>query len=244
MSARQTIGKHNSDLPRSVARLQKGRSYKDLSTVIVCPSRSDLPVDVVSSWMGMIRPMNQACMGPLFFQDFEVGDAYNQAVHVILTQLPQVNYMLTVETDNIIPPDGLIKLLETIHDGYDVVGGLYWTKGEGGQPMIYGDPNVFPRNFIPQLPLANTVQRCNGLGMGFTLFKMELFKKMLPDMPKSAQGIPQFFVTKQEYTSGVGAQVFTQDLWFFNNAAKYGAMVASDNRVLVGHLDTKTGIVW
>ena len=243
MSERHTIGRHNADLPASISRLRKGKTYKNLSTVIVCPSRSDLPVDVVSSWMGIIRPMNQVCAGPFFFKDFEVGDAYNQAVHLVLTQM-NVNYMLTIETDNIPPPDGLVKLLETINDGWDVVGGLYWTKGEGGQPMIYGDPDVYPHNFIPQMPRPGEVQRCNGLGMGFTLFKVDLLRKMYADMPKNKDGIPQLFVTKQEYLPGQGSQVYTQDLGFINNAAKYGAMIASDNRVLVGHLDTHTGTVW
>jgi hypothetical protein len=73
---------------------------------------------------------------------------------------------------------------------------------------------------------------------------MDLLKQMSNEMPRNAAGVPQLFVTKQEFTPGVGSSVFTQDLWFFNNAARFGAMVASDNRVLVGHLDVSTGIIW
>lgn len=244
MSKRQTIGHHNMDLPASVARLHRGKTYRDLSTVMVVPTRGAVEPDVVSAWMGLIRPMNQQCVGPLFFQGYEVGDAYNQAVEVILAQLPTMKFMLTLETDNLPPPDGLVKLLETVHDGWDVVGGLYWTKGEGGQPMIYGDPAVLPRNFIPQVPQPGVVQRCHGLGMGFTLFKLDLLKKMAPDLPKDETGKRLWFRTRQEYVPGQGIQMFTQDLWFFDQAARYGAMVASDNRVLVGHLDISTGTVW
>lgn len=251
MSARHTVGRHNADLPASVARLNRGKTYRDLSTVIVAPVRAlengrpaPIETELVSSWMSLIRPMNQVCHGPLFFSGYEVGDAYNMAVETILAQLPTVRFMLTLETDNLPPPDGLMKLLETIHDGWDVVGGLYWTKGEGGQPMIYGDPDVLPRNFIPQVPRAGEVQRCNGLGMGFTLFKLELLKKMASDLPRDKDGKRLWFQTRQHYEPGQGLQMFTQDLWFFDQAARYGAMVASDNRVLVGHLDVNTGVVW
>ncbi len=33
-----------------------------------------------------------------------------------------------------------------------------------------------PMNFIPQVPTADTVVPCNGLGMGFTLFRIEMLK--------------------------------------------------------------------
>ena len=193
--------------------------------------------------------MNQVCVGPIFFSGFEVGDAYNQAVQWVLAcnenakankQRP-FRYMLTVEEDNTLPPDALLKLLESI-DQYDAIGGLYWTKGEGGQPMIYGNPQDAPMTFIPQLPLPDTVQECNGLGMGCTLFKVDIFEKMSP--PKDHRGIPQWFETRQKFTPGVGGECFTQDLWFFNEARKQGFRFACDTRVKVGHLDPATGIEW
>jgi hypothetical protein len=67
-----------------------------------------------------------------------------------------------------------MKLYEHI-ESYDVIGGLYWTKGENGQPMIYGEGNDNDVHFRPQPP-KEEIQKCDGLGMGFTLFKMEIFK--------------------------------------------------------------------
>jgi hypothetical protein len=40
-----------------------------------------------------------------------------------------------------------------------------------------------------------------------------------------------------EYTPGVGTQVFTQDLYFFNQALPLGYKFAVDTRVKVGHYD-------
>lgn len=231
------LGIHNADLEATAARLSKGKTYRDLSTIIVCPTRGMIPDRVVQSWMGLIRPMNQKCIGPIFFRGYEVGEAYNMAIEFVLSnpELSTWKYILTIEEDNLPPPDGLLKLYESM-DEYDVVGGLYWTKGEGGQPMIYGDPKVAELNFIPQIPVAETVMQANGLGMGFNLFKIEMFKD--PKLPKP------WFITKQDFTPGVGAKVYTQDLYFFENAGKAGYKFACDTRVKVGHLDPQSDVVW
>lgn len=231
------LGLHNADLQATVERLNKGKTYKDLSTIIVCPTRGTISDRVVQAWMGLIRPMNQKCIGPIFFRGYEVGEAYNMAFNFVLSNpdLSQWKYVLTIEEDNLPPPDGLLKLYESM-DQYDVVGGLYWTKGEGGQPMIYGDPSVEPVNFIPQKPIPDAVQPARGLGMGFNLFKIEMFKN--PHLPKP------WFETRQEYTAGVGAKMYTQDLHFYENAGKLGYKFACDTRVKVGHLDPATDIVW
>jgi len=227
-------GWHNQRLPQSIERLQRGQTYKNLSTVWITPTRGQLKPKVVSSWISLMRPMNQPFVGPIFLENDEVGVAYQKGFDMVLDnpELSKWKYILTVEEDNLPPPDGLLKLYESIGD-YDCVAGLYWTKGEGGQPMIYGDPSVMPRNFVPQVPKIDTVQHCNGLGMGFNLWKIDSFRKKLKDMPKP------WFKTVQEIGKG-----FTQDLFFYNNAAMYGFKVACDTRVKVGHLDVNTGMVW
>ncbi len=130
------------------------------------------------------------------------------------------------------PPDGLLRLYESM-DEYAAVGGLYWTKGEEGQPMIYGHPDGV-LNFVPQLPVIESVQECNGLGMGFTLFRMDLFKEL--ERP--------WFKTAQEWDPAVGVKSYTQDLYFFENVRKAGHRVACDTRVKVGHYDPNTGVTW
>jgi len=232
------VGKNNADFDESVARLEKGNTYKDLSTIWITPTRGVLKHRVVSSWMSVIRPMNQMFLGPLFFEGDEVGVAYQKAFDLVLShpELSKWKYVLSVEEDNLPPPDGVLKLYESIEKGYDCVGGLYWTKSAKdseifSQPMIYGDPNVMPKNFLPQVPRPDTLQPCNGLGMGFNLWRIESFNK-LKDMPKP------WFKTIQE----VG-KAYTQDLWFYQEAAKYGLRFACDTRVRVGHIDSQN-IVW
>ena len=228
------IGIHNSS--DYTSRLTKSGLYKDCSTICSIPTRGSIPAKEVQNWLGMIPPMNQK-FTRLFIEGMEVGAAYSSAIENILAnpELSKWKYILTLEEDNLVPPDGLLKLLESIEQ-YDAVGGLYWTKGEHGQPMCYGDPRVAPKNFIPQIPKPDTLTHCTGLGMGFTLFKLDMFKNK--DLPRP------LFETRQVYTPGLGMEAYTQDLKFFENAGKLGYKFACDSRVKVGHLDVNTGIVW
>ena len=232
----------NNDLDKSIKRLEKSGTYKDLSTIIICPTRGQIPAKVVQSWMGLIKPMNQKVIGPLFAIGLEVGEAYNNTIQMILDnpELSNWKYILTVEEDNMPPQDGLMKLYEAIEgsvDGnkYDVVQGIYWTKGEGGQPMIYGNPAEMPKNFIPQLPIPESIQPANGLGMGFNLWRIDMFKDKKLRKP--------WFKTLNELTP-TGAKMYTQDLYFFEDAGKHGYKFACDTRVRVGHYDFANDIIW
>ena len=230
-------GYHNRDIEKSVERLENSQSYQDLSTICVIPALKTMASKVTQSWMSLMTPMNQKFIR-LFIYDMEVGEAYNAAINFILTQpdLAKWKYILTMETDNMPPPDGVLKLYEDMKE-FDVVGGLYWTKGEGGQPMIYGDPHAMPLNFIPQKPKPDTVQPCMGLGMGFDLFKLGIFKDKRLTQP--------FFKTLQECNSqGGGARSYTQDLYFFEKIHALGYKVACDTRVRIGHFDLERDMVW
>lgn len=228
-------GYHNTN-PQTNERLFKAKSYEDLSTICIVPTRGVIPAKVVQAWWAMMTPMNQKFVR-MFMIGMEVGDAYTAAIDNILhnPDLKNWKYILTLEEDNMPPPDGLLKLYESIGE-YAAVGGLYWTKGEGGQPMIYGAPNETPLNFIPQLPKNDTVQECNGLGMGFTLFKTEIFKDSRVEMP--------WFKTQQEWSPSQGGKMYTQDLYFFEKIRKLGYRVACDTRVKVGHYDVNADVVW
>lgn len=227
-------GRHNAS--DYVSRLEKSKIYKDLSTVCIVPTRGQIDYRVVQNWWGIMSPMNHKFMR-MFVSGMEVGAAYNSAIEQILAhpELSKWKYILTLEEDNLAPPDGLLKLYENIED-YGAVGGLYWTKGEAGQPMCYGDPKAIPLAMNPIIPQPEAITECNGLGMGFTLFKLDMFRDERIEKP--------WFRTMQSYQPGVGVQCFTQDLWFFQNAKKAGYRFACDSRVKVGHLDAASGIVW
>jgi hypothetical protein len=94
-----------------------------------------------------------------------------------------------------------------------------------------------PRQFNPQIPAPESITPCNGLGMGFTLFRMEMFKDKRLEHP--------LFETVQKYDRMTGGgEAYTQDLNFFHKAIEIGYKFACDSRVLVGHYDYENDIVW
>jgi hypothetical protein len=230
----ETVGRNNANLEESIQRVDKSKMYKDNSTIIICPTRGVFPTRVVQSWMKLMKPMNQSVAGPIFAESMKVDVAYETLIEYILDNdyLSKFKYILTIEEDNLPPSDGLLKLYESM-DEYDVVGGLYWGKGEGGFPMIFGDPNI-PGDFKPQIPVAGTVQPANALGMGFNLFKLDMFRK-----------IPRpWFETVEGKDDNGQDRAATQDMYFYKKAKEQGFKVACDSSVLVGHYDSRTDVVF
>lgn len=225
-----TIGLHNTNLEQSIERVEKSKMYKDLSTIIICPTRGLFPTRVVQSWMKLIRPMNQVIAGPIFAESMQVDEAYNSLIKYILNNdyLKNFKYILTIEEDNLPPADGLLKLYENI-DKYDVVGGLYWSKSENGFPMIFGNPENGLYDSAPRVPKSGELVEANALGMGFNLFKLDMFKQI--------EG-PWFKTVEQE------DNLLTQDFYFYRKASEKGFKFACDCRVLVAHLDTKNDILY
>jgi hypothetical protein len=225
-------------------KVHHGSTYRDTSTIIVCPTRGMVHHRVVQSWQGLIAPMNQK-KAFLFASGDEVGRAYDGLIKGILAdpQLSTWKYLLTVEDDNLLPADAHIRLLESIEAGpFDAVGGLYWTKGDFNMPMAYGDPAEYARSgvldFRPRdvraCLEAGQVMEVNGIAMGCTLYRMDLFREL--DAP--------WFVTVADVVPDKGPQAFTQDLYFCERAKRAGKRFAVDMRVRVGHMDTSTGTVF
>lgn len=228
-------GKHNNTLEVSTARILKGASWKKQRVVMIIPASDMIPAKVYLSHCCLIFPPNQAHHRMLALGQ-EVGDAYNNCIESILAHpdISQWEYILTVEHDNAPPPDGLLRLIEQMenHPEYACIGGLYWTKGEGGVPQLWGSPQEDPiMNFRPQVPRPNELMEVYGTGMGFNLWRISMFKDARIQKP--------WFRTLAG-KEGVG----TQDLSFWKEARKYGYRCAVDCSVLVGHYDHATDIMW
>lgn len=219
-------------------------SYEDASMIVLCPSRSEMIHHrVVAAWQGMIWPMNQK-RALFIITGAEVGRAYDDMVEQVLShpELSKWKYVMTLEDDNLPPPDAPIRLMESIQLGpFDAVGGLYFTKGDVNMPMCYGDPHEFlrtgvldfrPRDVTKAVQMGGVLE-CNGIAMGCSLYRLDVFRKV----PRP------WFMTLNDVYEG-GAKGFTQDLFFCDKARRVGSRFAVDCRVRVGHLDTDTGTVY
>lgn len=229
-------GRHNADLAASAGRVLESGSWKHQRVVMLIPAGRMVPSKEALSWMNLIFPPNNGVVRWLCM-NMEVGEAYSAAIEQVIAHpdLSQWEYLLTVEHDNLPPADGVLKLIQRLeqHPELSCVGGLYWTKGEGGVPQIWGDPRDPVLNFRPQPPVPGELVECCGTGMGFNLWRLSMFKDERLRRPwfKTLTGIE-------------GTGVGTQDLYFWGDARKYGYRCAVDCGVLVGHLDTNTGDVW
>lgn len=227
-------GIHNGDLDKTSARLIKGASWKKQRIVVILPSAAMIPAKVALTHWNLAFPPNNGVVRILALGD-EVGVAYSQAIEQVLAhpELSQWEYILTLEHDNTPPSDGVIKLIEQMeaHPEYACIGGLYFTKGEGGVAQIWGDPRDPVTNFRPQVPdPAGGLVECCGTGMGFNLFRLSMFKDEKLRRP--------WFHTQ------VKDGVSTQDLYFWSDARKYGYRAAIDCSVKVGHYDHVTDTNW
>lgn len=227
------FGRHNAD-GRSASRILEGGTWKKQRTIMLIPAAAQIPSKCALALWNLITPPNQGvyrmlCLG------MEVGHAYSAAIEQILAnpELSQWEYLLTVEMDNVPPPDGLLKLIERMeaHPEMACIGGVYWTKGEGGVPQIWGDINDPVQNYRPQPPRTGELVECWGTGMGFNLWRLAMFKDERLRRP--------WFQT----LAGPGG-VGTQDLAFWGDARKYGYRCAVDCAVRVGHLDFQSDIIW
>lgn len=224
-----------------------GSTYRDCSTILVVPTRGSphggsLSPLFVSALNALLAPMNQKRV-LMFSCGHEVGAAYNAFIEQILAVpgLGAYKYLLTIEDDNIPPRDAHIRLIESIEQGpYDAVSGLYFTKGEINEPMAFGDPKLYdkmgtldfkPINVRDAYARGEKVIEVNGIAMGCTLWRLDLFK-----------AIPgPWFVTGEEKGTGF---VSTQDLHFCRKARRCAKRFAVDLRVKVGHFDRDTGEVF
>lgn len=227
-------GKHGFDLKKTNERLTKDGSWKKQRVVVILPTDKMISAKVALSHWNLIFPPNNNVVRILAIGT-EVGHAYSEAIESVLNhpELSQWEYILTIESDNMPPQDGVLRLMKDMdeHPEYSCIGGLYFCKGEGGCAHIWGDPKDPVLNFRPQVPVPDTIQECNGSSMGFHLWRMSMFKD-----PKLRR---PFFKTVAG-ADGVG----TQDLYAWSDLKKYGYRTAVDCAVKVGHYEASTDIVW
>lgn len=225
-----SFGRHNEWIEASTKRLSDGALWKRQRVVIVIPADTRMSSKVALSHWNLVMPPNQAVTRILAI-GAEVGEAYSNAIAEILKHpdLSQWEYVLTIEADNIPPPDGLVRLISHMdkHPEFACIGGTYFTKGEGGVCQRWGDPRDQVLNFRPMPPPSNDeLAECCGTGMGFNLWRLSMFKD-------ERLRRPWFKTLNGSEGQGVG----TQDLYAWADFRKNGYRCAIAGDVRVGHHD-------
>lgn len=216
---------------REVMLSSSGNGVRNLSTVSVLRTRGMIPARTVQVWGSLFTPMNHK-YASLIEAERDADEALNHAIEYILkdNETNKFKYVLFMDDDNIPPQDGLLTLLKTIGD-YDGISGLYVTKDEAHWPLILGDPRNI-KDWTPQSQYREGVHECNGMGMGFVLLKLDIFKAMEKPWFKCVESPEGEFRRMQE------------DVYFYYHARQKGFRFAVNADCRVGHLDITNGLVY
>jgi hypothetical protein len=175
---------------------------------------------------GQIIPCNWSMaetlqpLPPISPLGYDVKDARNAIVHAAVQG--GFEWLLFVDHDTILPPGAFLKINAYMLDGrYPIVAGLYFTRSEPSEPLIYrGRGNSYFRKWA----FGDKVW-CDGCGMGCTLLSVKLLKAMWDDAPVYTAGgnaqvrmvfdTPQFLFLDPEQ-AGLRGYQGTEDLSFFD----------------------------
>lgn len=154
-----------------------------------------------------------------------IDDAYNMITKQALAL--NVEWLIIIEDDVILPPDCFLKLLKWQLKGtYPVVSGVYYTKASPAEPLVFrGRGNGAYRNWKP-----GDLVMCDGLPMGCLMIHTSLLRWMSDNNAQTYNAIDgtplkRVFETPQRLffdpeTGGIGSQCGTQDLYFFDRLIK------------------------
>jgi hypothetical protein len=153
--------------------------------LLATPTLGSIRMEWAAARYGMAVPSNfskvdmQQYMSSFIPIRYTIADAQN----MIINEAVQSGYewLLLIEDDTIPPPDGLIRFNEYIrHAKYPVVSGLYFTRSDPSDPMVYrGRGN----SFYTKWKLGDLVW-ADGVPTGMLLLSCKLLKLMWIDAPE------------------------------------------------------------
>lgn len=140
--------------------------------LIAIPSRGMVSTDFVSSLLAQDNPLNMTIQYR-FEVGGEIGSSRNSLVSFALKN--QVEYLVFIDDDVIVPANLLNKLIYWAKKGHDVVSGVYYSKQIPPQPLVFkGRGNGYASDW----KLNDVINDADGIGMGMALIKTEVFKNI------------------------------------------------------------------
>jgi hypothetical protein len=114
---------------------------------------------------------------------YSIADAENLIAQEAVTK--GYEWLIINEDDTILPPDALVRFNEYIReDKYPIVSGLYFTRSEPAEPMVYrGRGN----SYFTDWKLGDKVM-VDGVPFGCFLIKVDLLRAIWEDSPEYVIG--------------------------------------------------------
>jgi hypothetical protein len=164
----------------------------------------------------------------------EVGEARDYIAKCLVAMNPRPEFLFFIGDDMIPQWDALIRLWQSMQTmDYDVLGALYYLKQDPPTPILWrkeiAGPLMENVHYKPGEIVDSDI-----CGMDFTLIRSSIFDKIQPPYFKTG---PTEFEDKS-------LLVHTEDAWFCQKVFQAGGRVGVHTGVRVGHLNTKTGVVY
>ena len=157
----------------------------------------------------------------------EVGDARNEIVRNALAD--GADYIFFIDYDVVPPPNALVRLRSL---DVDIAAGVYHLKQIPSHPLIFveGWPGAFEDYDIGDLV------KVDGVGMGCTLIKTDVFRKIEEPWFKTVAG----------HTDDMRdvLPTMTEDIYFCRKAKDAGYEVIVDTGIQCAHVDSGGGFLF
>lgn len=207
--------------------------------LVATPTMGNVRIEWVSARYGQLIPVNWSMVTMMQYMNsyvpmrFQVADAQNVIVKEAIEK--QFEWLLLIEDDTCPPPDALVRFNTYIRENkYPVVSGLYYTKSEPSEPLIFRGRGT---SFYDNWKLGDKVW-ADGVPTGCLLIRVSLLKAMWDDAP--------------EYITPVGGQktrkVFEtpSKVWFDEARGQYNTLGGTSDldwctRVIKGKYLAKAG---
>ncbi len=188
------------------------------------PTLGLLHVNWVAAHAELVWPLNTG-KAQIFVTGKPVAEARNEtvarAISIQNTSTDvEVTHLFWIDDDVIIPRTALLQLLRHRRP---VASGVYFTRAEPGEPLIFPGSGSGTAEFIP-----DRAYEVWGHGMGLTLVEMQVYQRMQVGMNLGTDryGYPQWYKTtggedafvKDGILQGVG----TEDLYFLDKIRGLG----------------------
>lgn len=207
--------------------------------LVATPTLGNVRIEWVMARYGQIIPPNWSmvqmiqAMNGFIDMRYQTHDAQNLIAKEAITK--GFEWLLLVEDDTCLPPDAFVRFNEHIRAAtYPVVSGLYYTKSEPSEPLIYrGRGNSFYENW----KMGDQVM-VDGVPTGCLLIRVKLLEAMWNEAA--------------EYRTPVGGQITRRvfdapsKLWFDEEAGEFSTVTGTSDldwcrRVIDGDFLAKAG---
>jgi hypothetical protein len=187
--------------------------------------------------------------------EYQVADAYNLIAKVVVEQNAQ--WLICHEHDNVLPLDAFVRMNQyMIEEKYPVVSGLYFTKSDPPEPILYRGIGT---GHYDKWKLGDKVW-VDGVPMGFLLIHGSIIQAMWKESPEyvvNGQVTRKVFETPNglsvdPVSGSYFASMGTQDLQWCQRVIKEKFLEKSgwkkfqnkefpflvDTNIRIGHIDT------